>query len=344
MSDNCAGAAPEIAAAVMSVLDGRARSYGSDDVTLAARATLRDLFDAPAADVFLVPTGTAANALALASVCPPWGAIYAAGSAHLDVDECGAPTFFTGGATLRLLDHADGLIDPAVLATALRRGRVGDVHAVQPAAISIAQISELGAAYTPRHVHALTDMAHDAGLFCHMDGARFANAVAHAGCAPADMTWRAGIDVLSLGATKNGALGAEAVVIFDPDLARDMGFRRKRAGHLLSKMRVMSTQIVTMFGSDLWLRLAGQANDAASRLAAGLAKVPGATVTNRVDGNMVFARLDADMDAALISAGARYARRSERDGSVRARLVTAFDTQSRDVDAFLDVARSRARP
>lgn len=338
LSDNCAGAAPEVLEAMIAAQQGRARSYGHDAATTRAVAVIRALFEAPEAEVFFVATGTAANALALATICPPWGSVYAAQSAHLDVDECGAPGFFTGGATLRLLGHTHGLIDPERLAAALSGGRAGDVHAVQPAALSIAQISELGAAYAPPEIAALSTLAHEAGLRVHMDGARFANAAAHLGCTPAEASWRAGVDVLTLGATKNGGLGAEAVIVFDPALAQDFGYRRKRGGHLLSKMRVVSAQVEAMFSDGLWLRLAEQANTMATRLAQGLAAVPGTEVVNRVDGNMVFARLPQDRDAAMKAAGVRYSARPDGDGMVRARLVTAFDTQESDVDAALKAA------
>ncbi|MWB78052.1 low specificity L-threonine aldolase [Pseudooceanicola sp. 216_PA32_1] len=340
MSDNCAGAAPEVLTAMIAAQKGRDRSYGHDAVTARAVEVIRQLFEAPEAEVFFVATGTAANALALATICPPWGSVYAARSAHLDVDECGAPGFFTGGATLRLLDHADGLVDPGTLDRALTGGRAGDVHAVQPAALSIAQISELGAAYSPAEVAALSAVAHWAGLRVHMDGARFANAVAYLGCTPADASWRAGVDVLSLGATKNGGLGAEAVIFFDPQLARDFGYRRKRGGHLLSKTRVVSAQIEAMFGDGLWLRLAARANATATRLAEGLAALPEVAVLNRVDGNMVFARFGRTVDAAMRAAGVRYSARPDGDGMVRARLVTAFDTTVEDVDAALRAARA----
>lgn len=340
MSDNCAGASPEVIEAVVRTLAGRSRSYGHDGATARAVSVLRDLFEAPEAEILFVPTGTAANALALAVLCPPWGAVYCSDCAHLDVDECGAPTFFTGGATLRLLPHDRGLIGPDTLGAALSQGRLGDVHAVQPAALSIAQITERGAVYTPEAVGLLADMARGAGLRCHMDGARLANAVSFLGCAPADITWRAGIDILSLGATKNGALGVEAVICFDPALARELGFRRKRAGHLLSKMRVASAQIEAMFGSDLWLRLAAHANAMAMRLAEGLGGLRGVEIVNRPEGNILFASFAPATDAALRRAGARYSARRDGSRPAEARLVTAFDTRVADVDAFLAAARS----
>lgn len=202
-------------------------------------------------------------------------------AAHVEVDECGAPEFFTGGAKLVPLPGADGKIAPAVLQAALGRAGFGVVHSVQPAALTLTQATECGTVYRPNEIRALADLAHDRGLAVHMDGARFANAVVTTGAAPADLTWRAGVDVLSLGATKNGAMAAEAVVFFDRERADRFQFRRKRSGHLFSKMRFLSAQLDAYLADGLWLANAGQANAMASRLAEGLSGLPGSPCSTR---------------------------------------------------------------
>lgn len=337
MSDNVTGAAPEILDAVVKANAGTAPSYGNDDWTRRLTQRLSDLFERDVA-VFPVATGTAANALSLAALTPPWGSIYCHAEAHIHCDECGAPEMFTGGAKLVTLPGDHGKLTPDTLSAALDRVHKGVVHAVQPASLSLSQLTECGTAYSPAEVAALTAVARHHGLRVHMDGARFANAVSSLGCSPADITWRAGVDVLSFGATKNGALGAEAVVFFDRELSENFGYRRKRAAHLFSKMRFLSAQLEAYLDDGLWLRLAGHANRMAMRLADGLCNLPGAHLAHPVDGNELFVALPEPVIAGLEAAGFGFYR---WDGHV-VRLVTAWNSDEAAVDALLAAARRLA--
>jgi len=333
MSDNVAGAAPEIMAALLAANEGTAPSYGADAISKRLEQRFADLFGRPVA-VFPVATGTAANALALAQFTPPWGAIYCHAEAHIQADECGAPEMFSGGAKLVPLPGPHGKLQPETLATALDRAPKGFVHAVQPAALSLTQATEAGTVYRPDEVAALADIAHRHGLSVHMDGARFANAVAHLGCDPAEVTWRAGVDALSFGATKNGALGAEAVIFFDPAKAADFAYRRKRSAHLFSKMRFLAAQLDAYLADGLWLRLAAHANAMAARLAQGLAALPGVTLAHPVEANEIFAALPEAMITHLQAQGASFYR---WDGQV-VRLVTAWNTPAANVERLLALA------
>ncbi|MCH7889071.1 MAG: low specificity L-threonine aldolase [Proteobacteria bacterium] len=340
-SDNTTGAAPEIMAALAEANAGQTMPYGEDALTKRLTARFGEVFETDVA-VFPVTTGTAANALSLALMAPPFGVVFCHREAHIAVNECGAPEFYTGGAKLKLLDGSDGKIEAETLAAALAGAGAGDVHHVQPAALSLSQQTEAGTVYGTDEVGALCEVAHGHGLGVHMDGARFANAVAHLGCAPAEVTWRAGVDVLAFGATKNGALAAEAVVVFKPELARDLGYRRKRAGHLLSKMRFVSAQLEAYLAAGLWLKNATHANRLAATLARGLAAVPGAEVIHPVHGNEVFVRLPEPVIAGLLADGFAFYRRGGENATTL-RLVTAFNTRAEDVRAIVDAARRHGR-
>ncbi|MEL6475963.1 MAG: beta-eliminating lyase-related protein [Pseudomonadota bacterium] len=343
-SDNASGAAPEILAAVAAADPGYTGAYGGDAVTEQAIARVREVFEAPEAAVYFVATGTAANALALATLCPPWGAVYCHQIAHVEVDECGAPEFFTGGAKLTLLDGDQAKMRAASLEQAARMAAPVGVHNVQRGAVSITQATELGATYTLAELEALCAIAKAHGMPVHLDGTRLANALARSNHTPAEMTWKAGVDILCLGATKNGALAAEAVVIFDPARAWEFELRRKRGGHLFSKMRFVSAQIEAFLAHGLWLRLAGHANAMADRLAGGLEGFAGAEVTNSVDANMLFATITCGQHRRLHQAGARYYPMNplqDENGPDEApldiRLVTSFRTKEADVDRFLEI-------
>ncbi|MDR3519204.1 MAG: beta-eliminating lyase-related protein [Azospirillaceae bacterium] len=336
-SDNVAGAAPEILAALVAAAQGTAPSYGADPVTARLHRRLETLFGTALA-AFPVATGTAANALALAALVPPYGAVFCHEGAHINTDECGAPEAMTGGAKLIALPGAHGKLDPATLEAVLRRGHGGGVHHVQPALVSLTQGTEAGTMYQPDEIAAMSAIAHHHGLSVHMDGARFANAVAALGIDAAAASWRVGVDVLSLGATKNGALAAEVVIFFKPEQAHDFGFRRKRAGHLVSKQRFLSSQLDAYFTDDLWLRLAGHANAMAMRLARGLMTIPGAVLINPVEINEIFVALPEPVIAGLLEAGFDFYR---WEGSV-VRLVTAFNTDPASVDALVVTARRLA--
>lgn len=334
-SDNASGAAPEVMAAVVAANAGHARSYGADDLMAGVTAQIRALFEAPEAAVHLVSTGTAANALALGLVCPPWGAVLAHETAHVIEDECGAPEFYSGGARLVGLPGPHGKITPEALATALERVGAGGVHSVQKAALTLTNVTEAGTVYAPAEIAALTALAHAAGLPCHLDGARLSNALVATGASPAEMTWKAGVDLVSFGGTKNGCLGVEAVVIFDPAKSWEFELRRKRGGHLASKHRFLSAQMAGWLDGGLWLRLAAHANAMGARLARGLDGMPGVRLAHPVQANMLFPDWPEGTHARLQAAGAMYYPMPAPAGREGARLVTSWATTEGDVDGFL---------
>ncbi|MEQ8268893.1 MAG: low specificity L-threonine aldolase [Parvibaculum sp.] len=338
-SDNAAGAAPEILEALSRANGGTAASYGEDDVTSRLQTRFSEIFEREV-EVFPVVTGTAANSLALATLAPPHGAIMCHELAHVHVDECGAPEMFSGGAKLVPVRGAAAKIDPHALSEALAALPGGVVHHVQPAALTITQSTEMGSIYSVGEVSALAEIARGRNMHIHMDGARFANALAASGISPAEMTWRSGIDIMSFGATKNGALAAEAVVVFNAAVGRDLAFRRKRAGHLLSKMRFLSAQLEAYLSDGLWLRLAAHANEMAARLAAGLGGVPDADLHLTPQANEIFVRLPVDLVKRLRNGGARFhpwPMPGDDNQARTIRLVTSFQTGSEEVDAFVSL-------
>jgi len=341
-SDNTVGAAPAVLDAIARANGGFALGYGNDDLTRAVERRIAQLFGRDAA-VFLVATGTAANALSLAHAAPPWGAVLCHVRAHIAIDECGAPEFFGGGLKLIGLPGAAGKLSPETVRAAIERHSGHRPHFAQPAVLSLSQVTEAGTIYSLAELKALADVAHAHGLAVHMDGARFANALVRLDATPAAMSWQAGIDVLSFGATKGGALAAEAIVIFDPARADAMHERRKRGGHLLSKHRFVAAQFDAFLADDNWLGWARHANAMADRLAGKLAATGLAPVWP-VEGNLVFVVLPRAVDARLRAAGATYYAWDSGDladgtvvgdGDVLARLVTSFVTTSREVDRFV---------
>ena len=331
-SDNSSGAAPEVMAALLQANEGYERSYGADAAMARVTALVRELFEAPEAVVHLVATGTAANALAIATHCPPWGAVFCHTHAHIAEDECNAPEFYSG-AKLVLVPGERGRMTPATLADVLARTGEGGVHGVQRGMLSLTNVTEAGTVYAPADIASLTALAKSHHLPCHLDGARFANALVATGATPAEMTWKAGIDILSLGGTKNGCLGVEGVVLFDPAKAWEFELRRKRGGHLFSKHRYLSAQMEAYLTDNLWLRLATHANAMGQRLASGL-KTKRVTVPD-APANMLFPEWDLGIHARLEAAGADYYRYPAPSGRERARLVTSWSTTPEDVDRFL---------
>jgi threonine aldolase len=326
-SDNTATVCPELLRALEEANQGLVQAYGDDPWTQRLDEALGKFFGTDVR-AFVVTTGTAANALSLATVSPPYGTIYAHEEAHIVRDECGAPEFFTGGARLVLLQGEHGKVTPQALIAALE-SNPPSVHTTQPAALSITQLTELGAAYRPDEISALSAVAHARGLKVHMDGARFANAVVFLGCHPGDVTWRAGVDVLSFGATKNGALSAEAVVFFNPDLVRDFELRRKRAGHLLSKSRYAAAQLLAYVESGVWQRNAARANAFAQRIGEAAQR----WLFEPVEGNEVFVRLGAERKAQLRAQGfGFYDWGAESSGE--ARFVVSWDQREEEVTAL----------
>ncbi len=326
-SDNTATACPEIMAALAEVNHGHEQAYGDDAWTQRLDQALGAFFGTEVR-AFAVTTGTAANALSLATLAPPYGAIFVHEHAHVVRDECAAPEFFTGGARLVLVPGARGKIICAALEAAFEANPVS-VHTPQPAALSLTQATEFGTVYRPDEIAALCALARARGLRVHMDGARFANAVAFLGCHPADATWRAGVDVLSFGATKNGALGAEAVVFFNRGLVGDFELRRKRAGHLMSKSRYVAAQLLAYVESGVWHRNAERANTLAQRVGA----AAGRRLLFPVEANEVFLDLGEERKQRLRDSGFEfYDWGSARSG--QARLVASWDQREEDVSAL----------
>jgi len=327
-SDNTGTAAPEMLAALSKANHGLVPAYGSDAWTQRLDDCLSTYFAAPVR-AFAVATGTAANALSLATLTPSYGVIFAHEEAHIANDEAGAPGFFTGGAQLSLLQAPDGKVTKEVLAAALD-AHPASVHTTQPSVLALSQATELGTAYRPDELGALCKLAHDRGLKVQVDGARFANAVAFLDCHPGDVTWRAGVDVLSFGATKNGALTAEAVVFFDPDLVRDFELRRKQAGHLLSKSRYVAAQLLAYVESGLWLRNAQRTNTLAQQIG----RAAGDLLMHPVEANEVFLALGQERKRALRQAGFEfYDWGSASTGQTR--FVVSWDQPEEDAPALI---------
>ena len=341
-SDNAGGVHPRIMAALAAANDGHVPAYGGDRITRAAQDLLREVFDAPDAAVHFVPTGTAANALSLSLLAPGWGKVFCHQDAHIQTSETGAPEFFTGGAKLITVQGTGGKITPEALTEALILNGRDSVHAGQNVALSLTNATEWGTVYDVEEVAALTDIAHAQGMACHMDGARFANALASLDVAPSDLTWRAGIDILSLGGTKNGCMGVEAVLIFDPALSDEFEFRRKRGGALVSKHRFLAAQVLAWLEGDLWLQMARHANAMAHELALGLSRLPGVRINQRVDTNAVFATVPRELYSRARAAGMSvhlwpHTQDEAGDEPLSIRMVCGWDTRLEDVTGALAV-------
>ena len=329
-SDNYSGVCPEAWAAMTEANTSHEVSYGNDTWTQRAADLLREIFETDC-EVFFVFNGTAANSLSLAALCRPYHSMLCHELAHIETSECGAPEFFSNGSKILLLPGADGKVQPGAVEHALRRR--SDIHYPKPGALSITQATEVGTTYSVAELKALAEAARRCGLRLQMDGARFANAVAALGVAPADLTWRAGVDVLCFGGSKNGIALGEAVVFFDHALARDFDYRCKQGGQLASKMRFLSAPWVGMLKDGAWLRHATHANMMARRLAAGLRDLPGVHIGYPVESNAVFARIPAPAEQQLRERGWQF-----YTGVItpdEARLMCSWDTTPEDVDAFV---------
>ncbi|MEE8600380.1 threonine aldolase family protein [Euzebya tangerina] len=347
-SDNIVGVHPAILQALIDANAGPQAAYGEDEHTGQAVADLSAVFETDL-EAFLVTTGTAANSLSLAAMAPPFGAVFCHEDAHIAVDECGAPEFFTGGAKLFGLPGPTGKITPETV-TATLDGFVKGVHDPMPAAISITQATELGTLYTPAEIRALADLAHAHDMGLHMDGARFANALVSLGCSAAEMTWQAGVDILSFGGTKNGAMTLEVVTIFDPQLATDFNYRRMKAGQLLSKGRYLGAQLTAYLADDLWLANARHANAMATRLANGLAETEGVRLPLPTPANEVFPIMPRSVMERLHQSGAAFyewpgngpGTDSIGPDEAFVRLVCSFTTTTDEVDTFLELVATTA--
>lgn len=331
-SDNAAGVAPEIVQAVADANIGSALAYGDDEVTARLHEVVREVFEHEAARVFPVTSGTAANALALTAMCPPWGAVLCHETAHILNSEGGATSMLGGGAVMRGVGGDDFRIEPDELRAALGGVRWGDPHHSQPAVLSLTSPTDMGTIYGVAEIVELAEVAAAAGLRMHLDGARIANALVALGCTPAEMTWRAGADAVSLGCTKNGALSSEAIVVFDDSIADELVYRTKRAGHVTSKMRFQSAQVIAYLTDDLWLRLAGNSNATMKRLVAGL-ELLGVRFVNAPDVNMLFVQVGDAAAAEMAAAGMLF---YAMGGGV-IRLVTSWQTTDDDIDRALDI-------
>ncbi|HVT83434.1 MAG TPA: low specificity L-threonine aldolase [Phycisphaerae bacterium] len=333
-SDNRSGICPEAFAALQRANADHAPSYGDDAWTARAADLLRETFGTDC-DVYFTATGTAANSLALASMCQSYHSVICHEAAHIETDECGAPEFFSNGTKLLTAKGAGAKIAPESLQTLITKRT--DVHFPKCKVVSLTQATELGTIYTAAEITVLTDIAHRYGLRVHMDGARFANAVAALGCTPADITWKAGVDVLCFGGTKNGMFCSEAVVFFDRALSKEFEYRCKQAGQLLSKMRLVAAQWVGMleapegFARSPWHRNAAHTNALAQRLAAAVGAIPGVRVLNDVQANALFLDLPLKVQVALRTKGWEF---YTFIGETGIRLMCSWDNTEQDVQDF----------
>lgn len=340
-SDNVSGAAPEILEALLAANTGDTAPYGADPATERLQVRFAELFETDV-EVYPVGTGTAANGLCASIVAAPYGAIYLSDAAHLHGSECGGAEFWSGGNARTIpVPSTDGKIPAADLARMVDEALARPATEVTPRAVSITQGTEVSTVYTPAEVRAIAEVARARRLWVHMDGARLANAIARLGSTPAEATWRAGVDVLSFGATKNGTLTAEAVVFFNRELAQTMRYRRRRGGHLFSKMRFLSVQLEAFVANDLWLRNARHANAMAHRVREGLARIPGVRFRSPTEINFVLVALPQPVWDGLVAEGYLFSRRgAPSEGIIR--IACAFDTSEEAVDALVASAHRHA--
>lgn len=337
-SDNAGPALPSVMKAVAEENISYAMPYGKDPLTAAVETQLREIFEAPEAAVFLVATGTAANALSLATLTQPWQTVFCTPEAHIQVDECNAPEFYSGGAKLTLVGAQDKLA-PAELDHAIRRAGQKDVHTAQPGAVCLTQVTEFGQLYEPSELKAICDVAKSHDLPVYMDGARFSNAMVALGCSAAEMTWKQGVDVVSFGGTKNGCLGVEAVVFFDPAKAWEFQLRRKRGAHLFSKNRFLAAQMQGYLSESAWIDAARAANRNCATLAKAL-RSANAAFLHEPQANMIFCRLPRATHDRLREAGAVYYLMEGNEGGAAedmllARFVCDWSLSEENLNRFI---------
>lgn len=332
-SDNTAPVHPAVLATLSAVNDGNVPAYGNDAVTLKLQETFRETFRCEALRLFPVFNGSACNGLALARMIRPYESILCHQQAHINNDECGLPEFFTGGKIVGL-DGPHGKLTPEGIGRLIEKTLEHAPHTSRPRVLSLTNATELGTVYTPAQVRALSEVAKDYGLYMHMDGARIANAVAHLGCHPAEVTVEAGIDILSFGGTKNGAMLAEAAAIFNPSLIEDFAYVHKRGGQLPSKARYVSAQLQALLEDGLWLKLGAHANVMAQSLRAGLVDLPGVGLLHPVEANELFVTLPKTLADRLMAKG-HFFYAWPNEGENAYRLVTSFATTEADVAAFV---------
>lgn len=336
-SDNSGPVHPNVMEALAAANQDWALPYGNDDITKRAQAAVRDIFEAPDAAVYFVATGTAANALALATQTQPFDTIFCTPEAHIEEDECNAPEFYTGGAKLTLVESQDALMQPHALKAAI--DKLGSVHGPQAGAVSITQVTERGTIYTLDQIAEIARIAKAVHLPVHLDGARFANACRALGCTAAEMSWKAGVDVVSFGGTKNGLMGVEAVVLFNPEAAWEFELRRKRGGHLFSKNRYLAAQMDAYLTDGLWLEMAGLANAAAAKLTAGLRAIDRVRFDHPPQANMLYVSFPRADHVKLHEAGAHYTSFGPLKGApeerIGARLVCDWSMPDEHIETFL---------
>jgi threonine aldolase len=332
-SDNNAPVCPEAWEAMLEANSGHAGAYGTDEWTANACEALRDIFETDC-EVFFTFNGTAANSMSLASMCRSYHSVICHELAHIETDECGAPEFYSGGSKILLVPGKEGKVSPESVESVVHRR--DDLHFPKPRVVSITQSTEVGTVYTPEEIRQLGAITHGLGLHLHMDGARFANALAHLKCAPKEITWRGGVDILCLGGTKNGLAVGEAVVFFNKKLAREFEFRCKQAGQLCSKMRYLSAPWVGILKDGAWLNHAATANAKAQRLEAGLQSIKTAEVLFPCEANAVFVQLDDRIISGLYARGWEF---YNFIGAGGCRLMCSWDTTDQDVDDFLEDVR-----
>jgi len=335
-SDNVAGACPEVLEAILKANDGDSTPYGNDQISTDLQNKFSEIFEKEVI-VFPIASGTAANALALATMTPSFGNVYCHRLSHINTDECGAPEFYTGGAKLVNLQGINGKITAEELNESI--GGKGIVHHTQPSSTSITQVCETGEVYQLDEIKKISEVAHKHNLNMHMDGARFANALVALNTTPAKMTWKSGIDVLSFGATKNGCLAAEAIIFFKKELVGNLGFLMKRAGHLLSKMRFVSAQLDAYLENDVWLKNAKHANKMGKMLSDGLAAHQEIEIAYPTEANEVFAKFPRNMIEYLNAEGYKM-NEDELDGKA-VRFVAAWNTKEEDVNHLLKTIENK---
>ncbi len=343
-SDNAGPAHPKVMEALVAANNGYVASYGADPIMDEVRKQVRDIFEAPDAAVYLVINGTTANAILLATMCQPWQTIFCADIAHIQEDECNAPEFYSQ-AKLTLVPTENAKITPDALRQKISAEGNRGVHGPQRGPLSVTQVTEKGTLYTLDELNALTTITREFGLKTHMDGARFANALAALDCSPAEMTWKVGIDTVSFGGTKNGALGVEACVIFDPELAWEFELRRKRGGHLLSKHRYLSAQMQAYLADGLWLDMARSANARGMQLAEGIRRHNAARFAFEPEANMIFFQMPRSEHTRMLDGGAMYyvmdgdPQKGDPDEMLTGRLVTDWSMTEDGVNQFLALLR-----
>lgn len=337
-SENTSPVHPAYVKAVVEANAGYATNFEAEPWTERALEALKGLFETDQLWAFTVSTGTAANAIAIGAMVPPYGSVLCHWDAHTMTDECGAPEMFSAGARQIPLPGEHGRLSRDALATYLQEARIGVVHAIQPSIISLTNLTEAGTAYRPDDIAALTEIARRAGLGVHMDGARFANAAAHVGATAAELSWKAGVEVLTLGTTKSGSFGAETILAFTPKYNTSLAFLRKRSGHFAPKSRFLAAQVQAYAEDGLWLANAKHANRAARRMAEGLSRIAGVSLVHPTEGNEVFAAMPPSMSDALERAGCRF-QRDWRLHPRHNRFVTSWATADEEIDGMLEVCR-----